>query len=256
MSSSLAFSAIQVPVRRRINDDRFQLPSQQPTFLVLVGYHHENRVLEYRFADCHGAGQGMQNTDLDGVFACAQPAEPASASGKTSNPNTIASRAGSEAGFMSMPLASSKMRVSFVMPLATTNSRALNWKQMPSPQIDIFAHKDRGPKLLVQAFEARCQVDRVAKSRVVHALRRPKVADDGLPDMNAEPREERLQTLSLKLGVELFTRQLCPRGLPGRPARRGQADGLGAFQNTITASPMNLSTVPPSARNASVSTEK
>ena len=30
-------------------------------------------------------------------------------------------------------------------------------ERVPSPQIDIFADKDRGPKLLVQAFEARCQ---------------------------------------------------------------------------------------------------
>ena len=60
-----------IPIGRRINDDRLQFPSEQPALLVLVCYQHENRVLEHRFADCHGAGQGMQNTDLDGVFACA-----------------------------------------------------------------------------------------------------------------------------------------------------------------------------------------
>src|ERR1700733_712380 len=72
-----------------------------------------------------------------------------------------------------------------------------------NPRIDAFAHKNRRPELLVQAFEARSQVHRIAKGRVVHPLRRSKVADDGLPDMNAKPREERLQSLGFKLGVEL-----------------------------------------------------
>src|SRR5713101_1447318 len=48
--------------------------------------------------------------------------------------------------------------------------------------------------------------------------------------------------------------------LPARTARQARSTwsgcGLGAFQNTITESPMNLSTVPPSARNASVSAPK
>ena len=83
-----------------------------------------------------------------------------------------------------------------------------------NPQTDIFAHKDSGPKLLVQAFEARCQIHRVAKGRVVHALNRPKVTDHGLPDMNAKSREEWLQTLSLKLGVELFARQSAHKSCP------------------------------------------
>src|SRR4029077_1779994 len=61
---------------------------------------------------------------------------------------------------------------------------------MLSPQIDAFAHKDIGPKLLVQAFQTRRQIYRIAKGCVVHALRRPKIADDGIPDVNAKPREE------------------------------------------------------------------
>ena len=51
-----------------------------------------------------------------------------------------------------------------------------------------------------------------------------------------------------------------PAALAASAARQARATwsacGLGAFQNTMTASPMNLSTVPPSARNAAVITEK
>src|SRR5258708_4915008 len=86
-----------------------------------------------------------------------------------------------------------------------------------SPQIDAFAHKDRGPKLLVQAFEARRQIHRIAKGRVVHALSRPKIADDSLSDVNAEPREEWLETLIFKLGVELLTRRSARKGRPAGP---------------------------------------
>src|ERR1700730_15739133 len=90
------------------------------------------------------------------------------------------------------------MRVSLVMPLAMTAS----------------AHENSGAKLLVRAFEARRQVHGIAKSRVVHALGRPQVADDGLADMNAKPREEGFQTFSFKLGVELFARQSAGKSCP------------------------------------------
>ena len=56
---------------------------------------------------------------------------------------------------------------------------------MLNPQVDAFTHKDSGAKLLVQTFEARGQIHRIAESRVVHALGRAEVADDGFPDMNA-----------------------------------------------------------------------
>ena len=108
------------------------------------------------------------------------------------------------------------MRVSFVIPLAMTELEGSELEAVLNPRIDVFAHKNGGPKLLVQSFEARRQIYRVAKGRVVHALRRPEIADDGLPDMNAKSREERLQTLGFKLRVELFAcrpaRQSCPAG--------------------------------------------
>ncbi len=122
-------------------------------------------------------------------------------------------------------------------------------------RIDIFAGENCAPKLLVQALKARCQIHRIAKRRVVHALRRSKIADDGLSNMNAKSCEERLQALGLELSIELFARRFARKRRPASPLdviRRG----LGAFQNTITASPINLSTVPPSARKMSVSAEK
>ena len=85
---------------------------------------------------------------------------------------------------------------------------------MLSPQVDAFTHKDSGPELLVQTFEARCQIHRIAESRIVHALGRAEVADDGFPDMNAEPREEWFQALSFKLSVELFARQSARKSCP------------------------------------------
>ena len=44
-----------VRIGRRIDEDRFQFPSEQAAFLVLVCDQHEHRVLKHRFADCHGA---------------------------------------------------------------------------------------------------------------------------------------------------------------------------------------------------------
>src|SRR5262245_50574936 len=45
----------EAPIRRGINNFRLQFSSEKASFLVLVGYHHENSVLKYRLADCHGA---------------------------------------------------------------------------------------------------------------------------------------------------------------------------------------------------------
>jgi hypothetical protein len=124
-------------------------------------------------------------------------------------------------------------------------------KEVLNTQIDIFADQDRGPNRC-SGLRGAMQIHRIAKRRVVHAFRRSKIADHGLPDMDAEPREERLIPRP-QLRVE-FSLASLPQVLPGKPARRGRADA-GAFQNTITASPMNV-TVPPSARKASVSAEK
>jgi len=79
------------------------------------------------------------------------------------------------------------------------DSRGLNWKAMLSPQVDAFAHEDSGPKLLVHTFKTRCHDSpRIAESRVVHALHRAEVADDRLPDMNANPCEEWRQAHQLR----------------------------------------------------------
>ena len=58
------------------------------------------------------------------------------------------------------------------------------------PQIYPLTYEDNGPKLLVQTFEARSQIHGIAQGRVVHAFGRPEIANHGIPDMNAKPREE------------------------------------------------------------------
>ena len=60
----------------------------------------------------------------------------------------------------------------------------------------------------------RGQIHRAAKSRVVHAFHRTKVADDGLADVYAKSREEWFQTLGFKLRVELFARRFARKGYP------------------------------------------
>src|ERR1700722_19146751 len=77
---------------------------------------------------------------------------------------------------------------------------------MLHPRGDAFAHKDSCSILLVQICKARCQIHRIAESRVVHAFHRAEVADDGLPDMNAKPCEEWRQAFSFELSVELLAR--------------------------------------------------
>ena len=108
-----------IPVRCGIDDDRLQFPAEQPALPVLVRDQHQNRVLERGLADRHGARQGVQNTDLDGVLGGVRRRnmeneqrrqEPAQGPGQLHADTPT----------------SSKMRVSFVMPLATTASRALN----------------------------------------------------------------------------------------------------------------------------------
>ena len=80
---------------------------------------------------------------------------------------------------------------------------------MRDPRVNFLADEDGGSKPLVHTFDARGQIHRVAKSRVVHAFHRTKVADDGLADVYAKPREEWLQALGFKLRVELFARRLA-----------------------------------------------
>ena len=56
----------QRPVRRRIDDDRLELPAEQAALLVLLLDQHQDGVLQRRLADGHRAGQRVQDADLDG----------------------------------------------------------------------------------------------------------------------------------------------------------------------------------------------
>jgi len=59
----------QRPVRRRVHHHGFELLAEQTALLVLLLDQHQHGVLQRRLADGHGAGQGMQHADLDGVLA-------------------------------------------------------------------------------------------------------------------------------------------------------------------------------------------
>ena len=58
----------QRPVRRRVDHDGFELLSEHAAFLVLLLDQHEHDVLQRRLADRHGAGERMEDADLDGVL--------------------------------------------------------------------------------------------------------------------------------------------------------------------------------------------
>ena len=88
------------------------------------------------------------------------------------------------------------------MPLATTASKGAELELIANAQVHVLACKDRRPDLLVQALETGREIHGVAERRVIHALGRSDIADDGLTDMNAEPRDERLQAVGLELDVE------------------------------------------------------
>ncbi len=58
----------QRPVGGRIDHHGFELLAEQAALLVLLVDQHQHRVFQRGFADRHGAGQRMQNADLDGVL--------------------------------------------------------------------------------------------------------------------------------------------------------------------------------------------
>ena len=107
------------PVRRRVDDDRLEFPAEQPALLVLVCDQHQNRVLEHGLADGHGARLGVQNADPDG-FLCGVSRRYMENEQRREEPAPGPSQVHADTP------TSSKMPVSFVMPLATTASRALN----------------------------------------------------------------------------------------------------------------------------------
>ena len=57
----------QGPVGRRVHHHGLELLAQQPTLFVLLRDQHQHGVLQRGLADGHGAGQGMQDTHLDGI---------------------------------------------------------------------------------------------------------------------------------------------------------------------------------------------
>ncbi len=56
------------PVGCRINDNRLYLLAQKPAILVQIIHHHQDSVLQCGFRNCHRAGQGVQDPDLDHVI--------------------------------------------------------------------------------------------------------------------------------------------------------------------------------------------
>ena len=57
----------QRPVRRGIDDDGLELLAEHAALLVLLVDQEEDGILQRGFADGHGAGERMQDADLDGV---------------------------------------------------------------------------------------------------------------------------------------------------------------------------------------------
>src|SRR5262249_12709153 len=58
----------QRPVRRGIDHHRLELLAEQAALLVLLVDEHQHHVFQRGLADRHGAGQRMQDADLDGVL--------------------------------------------------------------------------------------------------------------------------------------------------------------------------------------------
>ena len=55
------------PVRSGIDNHGFELLAQKTAFFVLLVYQHQHGVFQRGFADRHGAGKGMEDTDLNSV---------------------------------------------------------------------------------------------------------------------------------------------------------------------------------------------
>ena len=58
----------QRPVGGRIDDDGLELLAEQAALLVLLVDQHQHHVLQRRLADRHGAGERMEDADLDRVL--------------------------------------------------------------------------------------------------------------------------------------------------------------------------------------------
>src|SRR5262249_8022079 len=109
----------EIRVGAEIDDDRLEFSAEQAAFVILSCNQHENRIFEHRFADCHVSRQGMQNSDLDGILVLRRRRHGAHQQQKEQSSRERRSYHGKAP-------TSSKTRVSFVMPLAVTDSKALN----------------------------------------------------------------------------------------------------------------------------------
>jgi hypothetical protein len=83
---------------------------------------------------------------------------------------------------------------------------------MLDPLVDSLADEDRGPILLVQPFEACCQIHAIAQYRVIHALRRTHISHYGIAEMDAKANTERPQPLGFELSIERVARRLGRKG--------------------------------------------
>jgi hypothetical protein len=59
----------QRPIRGRVDDDRFEFLAEQAALLVLLLDQHEHDVLQRCLADCHRAGERVENADFNGVLS-------------------------------------------------------------------------------------------------------------------------------------------------------------------------------------------
>ena len=103
----------------------------------------------------------------------------------------------------------------FCHALGNDRIKGPEFEEILNPPVHVLADKDRCPGLLVQAFKTRREINGVAERGIVHALGRSDIADHGFADMNAEPRNERLQSIGLEFGVKPLTGSL---GREHRPA--------------------------------------
>src|ERR1700730_1969506 len=102
-------------------------------------------------------------------------------------------------------------------PPADHRSDGVKAKTMLYPLADSLADEDRGPVLLVQPFEASCQIHAIAQCGIIHALGRAHISHHGIAEMNADANGERLQSFGFKLSIQRIARRLSRKGGPTGP---------------------------------------
>jgi hypothetical protein len=64
------FFCEQVPIRSRIDDDRFDLPAHHAACFIDFFDCHQHDITQRYFADGHRAAEGVQYADFNGRTAC------------------------------------------------------------------------------------------------------------------------------------------------------------------------------------------